>query len=160
MLCFKQVAGWPVIDSEGKEVGRVEQLVITEDLQLTGVMVASTKDGLALASIEDIEFGDHLLWLTSGSCFKCAPNGEHSTYSLMMGKEILDISGHVSGIAHDFVLDPTRKLVSGMEMSNGLVLDWLQGRPVLETGCLQFDGQHWITAKDNKDNKEGAGIKQ
>jgi len=143
MLCAKQVVGWPVVDSEGRELGKVERLVVNDELKLARVLVKREAE-LSMVAIEDMVFGDHLVWLASGTCFKSLPNGEDSAYSFLLGKEVLDMNGKLSGIAHDFVLDPVQKAVIGLEMSDGLVADWLQGRQVVFSGGLQFDGQRWI----------------
>ncbi|MGE5380416.1 MAG: PRC-barrel domain-containing protein [Methylocystaceae bacterium] len=154
MLCAKQLTGWPVFDSEGKELGRVEHLVVTEGMKLAGILINRGSEGMSLAGIEDTVIGDHLVWLASSSCFKLAHSGEESPYNYLLGKEVVDINGKVSGIAHDFVLDPTQKSIVGLELSDGLVLDWLQGRQVAAVGSLEFDGQRWISAVENQ---EGAG---
>lgn len=154
MVCAKQIVGWPVVDSEGRELGKVERLIITDKLLLSRLLIRR-EEGLAVVDIENVVFGDKLVWLAGETCFKSAQNGEESAYISLLGIDVVDIEGKVSGIAHDFVFDPVRKCVTGLEISDGLVADWLNGRQVVSANGLQYDVHHWIAADIGK---EGAGV--
>jgi len=141
------------MDREGQQYGQVERLIVDDKMALTKILVRRD-DGLVWTEIDNVVFGDHLVWLASGSCFKSAQNGEESAYIHLLDTEVLDVSGRINGIAHDFVFDPVRKCITGLEVSDGLVADWLNGRQVAAVRGLQFDGGRWISVDIGKEGAE------
>lgn len=132
----RELVGLPVISLSGEELGRIEDLIWEGDsLKLKGVLVSPT--GL-FAGPRFLELGevqtcgpDALTVGKAQNMSKGLPDGSLS-WAGFKGKRVLDSTGKELGILEDVEIEWPSGRVVRLEVSQGLVEDFVHGRKLLD----------------------------
>lgn len=145
----REFIGLPVIDGEtGESLGEVSDLLFAPDRRLAALVVATSKGLLRrekvfdITAFERIDAGGARLAGAAGGRDR---GGRWATglYALLAkndglcGRLLVDAEGKEVGVVGDVVLESVPLTLWGFEVSDGILRDILDGRPVIEAeGCV------------------------
>lgn len=140
---LRSIKNLPVFYTDQAQIlGRVEKGVIDDDFKLLYLVVKTDADDPALIKSEDcLITSEAVRLLDSGGMKSYACGEELSIYDKKIGDRIFDGNGKEIGILSDFVLNPETKEVESVEISGGLIKDFLQGRTE-----VPLQEVHWVSS--------------
>ncbi len=169
---LSEVVGLPVISAEnGKKVGtvanlifcpqrrRLEAVLLVPEGYLSGEMVILLKDVLNI--------GRDAVITSSSSCISAMKavqtEGELEETGKLEGLKIYSRAGEDLGVVKDVLFDQKTGLVEGVEVSDGIIQDIIQGRRVIPLfGKVEFGGDILLVDREAVEESEetGGGIKR
>lgn len=138
----RNLIGLPVVDvSRGVRVGEVKDVLLNKELELKGLVVEG--EGLeSFLPLEAFEVGEDLVMMAGGLEDKA--EGEYYDYHSRLGLLVIDEKGKELGIMSDLVLEAEGKRVMGLEISCGLVKDFVDGRSEIPKEKIKAIGEDLI----------------
>lgn len=124
----RNLLGMPVVvTSKGELVGEVCDLVLKRSLEVEGLVVKG-KGAQRLVKCPDFIIGEDSVLVTNMEGLKPYIEREELSYKGNMGQPLLDGEGHEVGIVSDVILEPETRKTIGVEISEGLIQDFLEGK--------------------------------
>lgn len=142
----REFIGLPVVDGETKQrLGEVCDLRFTEDGRLRALVVTASKGLLRRERVFPVEAFERIG--PEGAHLRCAAEkwvgcheGAWGALSLaekkggLLGRRLVDEDGRELGVVSDVILDPDPYALWGFEVSDGILRDILDGRPIVDAG--------------------------
>ena len=125
----RRLIGLPVIDEHrGTILGRVIDIIISPRLQVEGLVIGG-RGGKRLLLLDHLTIGQDAILVSDLRGLKPVKNGEHPTrIKDRIGLLVVDREGRELGGMSDLVVEPDSKAVQGIEISSGLIKDFIDGR--------------------------------
>ncbi len=124
----RNLLGMPVaVANRGQMVGRVRDLVI-QDFNLKGLLVEEENNKVWFVERDDFEIGEDAVLLNEVGGLKPYEEREKSSYKEEIKEPIFDSEGRQIGRVSDLVIDEEAKATVGIEISAGVIEDFLAGR--------------------------------
>ncbi|MGI6487930.1 MAG: hypothetical protein GX964_04835 [Syntrophomonadaceae bacterium] len=124
----RNLLGMPVVvTSQGELIGEVCDLVLKRSLKVEGLVVKG-KGSQRLVKCPDFIIGEDSVLVTNTEGLKPYVEREELSYKGNMGQSLLDVEGREVGIVSDVILEPETRETIGVEISEGLIRDFLEGR--------------------------------
>ncbi len=119
----------PVIDRhQGAILGRVMDIIINPRLQVEALLV-NAKEGKSSLLMDHLTIGQDAILVSDPRSLKRIENGEPPTMIKdKMGLLVVDKDGRELGVTSDLVVEPESKEVQGIEISAGIIKDFIDGR--------------------------------
>ncbi|MGI6549363.1 MAG: PRC-barrel domain-containing protein [Syntrophomonadales bacterium] len=151
MVKSRRLIGLPVIDEHrGTVLGRVMDIVISPRLQVEGLLVGS-RDGKRLLLIDHLTIGQDAILVSDPRGLKRIKNGEHPTrIKDRMGLLVVNRDGRELGVMSDLVVEPESKEVQGIEISSGIIKDFIDGRSEVPLDKVANIGQGAMVINDEE----------
>lgn len=151
MVKSRRLIGLPVIDEHrGTVLGRVMDIVISPRLQVEGLLVDS-RDGKRLLLIDHLTIGQDAILVSDPRGLKRIKNGEHPTrIKDRMGLLVVNRDGRELGVMSDLVVEPESKEVQGIEISSGIIKDFIDGRSEVPLDKVANIGQGAMVINDEE----------
>lgn len=120
----------PVINyMTGQVVGHIADLVIGHDRKLMGLMVEIEKAGTVMIPAGHFIFSERGVLVNEDAGLKNQESGEYwIKYSETVGSPVWTANGREEGVVSDLILQPEEQAVEGIEVSDGLFNDLINGR--------------------------------
>ncbi len=155
----RNVIGLPVLEqNEGFRLGKVIDVLYAGDNgSILGIMVET--EGVSLPEMRFIQL-DGITEISEEAVFiadkngllppHCLKNNDQNSFSsaLLLGQHIYSELGKEKGVVKDVLLDFATGKVAGYQISNGLLADLLNGRPVIPVGNVITMGKDMIIVRD------------
>lgn len=147
----RRLIGMPVIDEHrGAILGRVMDIIITPRMQVEALLVDS-REGKRLLLIDHVTIGQDAILVHDARGLKRLVNGEHPTrVKDRMGMLVVDNGGREIGVVSDLVVEPESKEVQGIEVSSGLIKDFIDGRTEVPLDKVMNIGQEAMVINDEE----------
>ncbi len=141
----------PVIDEHrGTVLGRVMDIIINPQLQVEGLLVGS-RHGKRLLLIDHLTIGQDAILVSDLRGLKRLKNGEHPTMIKdRMGLLVVNHDGRELGVMSDLVVEPESKEVQGIEISSGIIKDFIDGRSEVPLDRVANIGQGAMVINDEE----------
>lgn len=119
----------PVLDQmSGRLLGVVQDIDLDGRYRLRQLAVRAGGKTFAVETA-DFEIGADAVLVNGEACLKPAQNGDdHWGYHEKLGLRVFDPEGGEVGIIADVLVDTARKAIIGLELSAGMIHDFLNGR--------------------------------
>lgn len=142
----------PVIDEHrGTILGRVMDIIISPRLQVEGLLVGA-RDGKRLLLMDHLTIGHDAILVSDPRGLKRLRNGEHPTRVRdRMGTLVVNHHGRELGIMSDVVVEPGSKEVQGIEISSGIIKDFIDGRSEVPLEKVTDIGMGAMVINDEED---------
>ena len=142
----------PVIDEHrGAILGRVMDIIISPRLQVEGLLIGA-RDGKRLLLMDHLTIGRDAILVSDPRGLKRIKNGEHPTRVRdRMGLLVIDHDGRELGVMSDLVVEPGSKEVQGIEISSGIIKDFIDGRSEVPLEKVANIGQGAMVINDEED---------
>ncbi|MBO8159817.1 PRC-barrel domain-containing protein [Thermosyntropha sp.] len=147
---IKEICGLPVFYKKGiKILGTVEKVVIGDNYEVSYIVIQTDKKNRYM-----IEKGDFILTseavvidnLKSIKSYICGE--ELSIYDKKIGDAVFDEEGKELGVVSDFIISPENGKVQEVEISAGILSDFLQGRFKLPISKVVFKNKKSMMVKE------------
>lgn len=147
----RRLIGLPVIDEHrGTILGRVIDVIISPRLQVEGLLVGA-RDGKRLLLIDHLTIGQDAILVSDPRGLKRIKNGEHPTRVRdRMGLLVVNHDGCELGVMSDLVVEPESKEVQGIEISSGIIKDFIDGRSEVPLEKVTSIGQGAMVINDEE----------
>ncbi|MDR1615761.1 MAG: PRC-barrel domain-containing protein [Syntrophomonadaceae bacterium] len=134
-------------------VGKIDHVVLGDDFQIIYIVLDTDAQGWKMIAREDFQLTAESLIINDLGKVKSYLYGEEfSVYDKKIGDTVFDQNGKELGRVSDFLLTLNSKRVWGVEISAGLIADFISGRvkiPLEEISWLNtFSG---LTAPGKKE---------
>ena len=141
----RKLLGLPVIqEGLGEVIGRVADIVIDSGFQVEALMVDS-RGGKCRLDMDDLTIGQEAVLVKDLASLKKADGGKDSIKATQrLGMLVLDYDGRELGIMSDLVVEPESKEVQGIEISSGLIKDFIDGRDEISLDNVVSVGQEAV----------------
>ncbi len=138
----RRLIGLPVIDQHrGTMLGRVIDIIISPRLQVEGLLIGG-RGGKRFLLMDHLTIGQDAILVNDPRGLKKVKNGEHPTrIKDRMGLLVVDRDGRELGVVSDLVVEPESKAVQGIEISSGLIKDFIDGRSEVPLDRVDNIGQ-------------------
>lgn len=125
----RNLLGMPVtITREGEQAGSVCDVVVTPDLAVRGLVVEDRRGRRWFVACGEFTIGKDSVLVPSGEGLKSYDRREDLVYKQRMGEPVWDASGQEFGTLSDLVVEPDTGRATAIEISSGVVRDFLEGR--------------------------------
>jgi uncharacterized protein YrrD len=122
----------------GDIMGHVCDVMLDSDLNVTGLVVDLESGGKGTVPVEEFEIGRDAIIIRGPDCLRDSPGGNpENRYRERLGTVIKDNQGTELGILSDVVVEPQSKETEGVEVSSGILRDFVDGRSELPIGSVQ-----------------------
>lgn len=170
---YSEVVGLPVICiGNGKKIGIVKDILLNQELRRVKAIMIETK-GYSITKkaikVEDIrKLGKDAVIVDDRTCVKNLKNVDFGHPLKSIGKDVLDVlriytkNGEDLGIVKDILIDFGTAHVEGMEISDGIFHDIVQGRKILPLfGKVEFSEENILVDKEaiEEMTHTGGGLK-
>jgi uncharacterized protein YrrD len=127
---LRNLKNLPVLYLKRAQVlGRVEKGVIDDNFNLLYLVVKTEDETPLLIFNEDFMLNEDSVKIFDPLSMKSYSCGEGlSMNELKMGDRIFSQTGRELGLLSDFIIDPHAKKVLGVEISGGIISDFITGR--------------------------------
>lgn len=141
----------PVIDEHrGAILGRVMDIIVSPRLQVEGLLVGA-RDGKRLLLMDHLTIGQDAILVSDPRGLKRLKNGEYPTMIKdRMGLLVVDHDGRELGVMSDLVVEPESKEVQGIEISSGILKDFIDGRSEVPLEKVSNIGQGAMVINDEE----------
>ena len=132
-----RVVGLPIMQRNGGMLGTVTDVCADEDGQVTSLQVRlGWIAGERCMAARDVTLQkDSILTdLSREQLLECPSEGPHG----LVGVEVCSNTGEALGRITNIMVEASELTVLALELSNGIVKDWVRGRPIV---ILQSDGK-------------------
>jgi uncharacterized protein YrrD len=160
---YREVVGLPVLCAqEGKILGVVEDIIISfQNREVKGFELK--KRGYDIASrgflFKDVEnFGKDALIIKKSSCIDSLKNLDINisfnkaripNKKVICGRRVYTNTGRELGVVEDILFDPTTGRLEGIEVSDGILEDIIQGRNILPLfGKVEFGEDNIMVGRE------------
>ena len=144
-----------LLENTAETVGVVRKGVIADDFQLAYLVVETLSGEAGIIRAADLKLGPRAVVIFDPVCIKSYAHGEESSiYDRKMGDNVFNADGEELGILSDFVIDPEKKRIKGVEVSAGVFRDMLEGRHE-----LPLQGIRWVSQENAIISQEGSELK-
>jgi uncharacterized protein YrrD len=169
---YSEVVGLPVICINcGKKAGTIEDIIFCPGTRaVKGFLLERkgyelSKKAILLAHVVNI--GDGAVLVEDCRCINALKNMEQDNgfkdKGELRGLRIYTKSGQDLGIVKDILFDYKTETIEGLEISDGLIQDIVEGRNILPLiGRVEFAEEHIIVEKEAAEEmiSTGGGIKR
>ncbi|MBP2652973.1 MAG: PRC-barrel domain protein [Firmicutes bacterium] len=137
MQKLSDVIGLPVLEkTSGSQIGEVQEVVLNYAKKVvTGVIVSEAtwfSHDRGILFQDFVNFGQYAINVQDGKVVQDFSNVLNSVdicgFQTIVGKELYTAQGNYLGILADFVFDPSTGNVKLLELSDGVVTDFVYGR--------------------------------
>ena len=169
---YSEVIGLPVICAgNGKSLGTVKDIIFCPGTREVKALLLERK-GLQVNNrvilIKDVSsFGKDAIMVENCSCAvemkKAGRNGALGAKGQVRGLKVYTKTGDNLGTVEDVLFDYNTGLIEGLEISDGLMQDLIQGRKVIPLiGKVEFGSENIIVDKDAVEEmvSTGGGLKK
>ncbi len=148
----RRLIGLPVIDEHrGTILGRVIDIIISPRLQVEGLLIGG-RGGKRLLLMDHVTIGQDAILVSDLRGLKQVKNGEHPTrIKDRIGLLVIDRDGRELGVMSDLVVEPESKAVQGIEISSGLIKDFIDGRSEIPLERVDNIGQGAMVLNNEED---------
>ncbi len=172
MLKCNEVIGLPVIDSkQGVKMGAVKDVLFDiKTRKLKGILIEQNGYELKKKVIEKdniLSLGRDAIVVTEHSCIKKMSNGEFKKRfgkkNSVRGYKIFSDSGDELGAVRDILFDFEYGIMEGVEITDGIMQDIIEGRNVIPLiGNVEFGKDQMIVGKQSLEEmiSSGKGLKK
>ena len=153
LMKMRNIKNIPVLLEDTVEhLGRVGRAVIGDDYRLLYLVINLDEGKQVMVTRDDFLLTQEAVMIWRLESMKSYLHGEElSVYEKKLGDRVYNPDGRELGIVSDFVLDTEDKKVRCIEVSSGVIRDWLEGR--LEIPLEQI---RWASNVNVIANKEGS----
>ncbi|NLV17219.1 MAG: hypothetical protein GXY50_08445 [Syntrophomonadaceae bacterium] len=125
----RRILGLPVIqEGAGNVLGRVADVVIDDGFQVKSLLV-DVREGRCVLDMDEVVIGHDVLLVKGAESLKRVEAGQYCIKGReRTGMMVLDYDGRELGIMSDVVVEPESKEVQGIEISSGIIKDFITGR--------------------------------
>ncbi|MGE5422559.1 MAG: PRC-barrel domain-containing protein [Ignavibacteriales bacterium] len=126
----RKLLGAPVVDRvSGDILGTVCDLVLGHDLEVMGLLVEPAKGAKGMLAWDDFSINDDTVMVSGLESLKRLRKGKpQDTLQDQMGVAVIDDRGRKIGQLSDVVVEPVSKETRGVEVSHGILKDFIDGR--------------------------------
>lgn len=148
----RSLLGMPVVNpARGRIIGRVRDLLI-EDFELKGLLIEEENNKAWLVERKDFSIGEDAVLVNENGGLKPCQEREKSSYKEGLRETVFDESGREIGRVSDLVIDEEAKATVGIEISGGVIGDFLAGkRPEVSLDSVIVNGSDVVVVE----SKEG-----
>lgn len=141
----------PVIDEHrGAILGRVMDIIISPGLQVEALLV-DAREGKRLLLMDHLTIGQDAILVSDTRGLKSLENGEHPTMVKdRIGLLVVGNDGRELGVMSDLVVEPESKEVQGIEISSGIIKDFIDGRSEVPLEKVANIGQGAMVINDEE----------
>lgn len=127
---LRDLENMPLFDrGRARVMGRVLRGVVGDDFVLFYLVVELNDGQTGMVERRNFELGRDAVIVDHPEMIKSYAHGEElSIYQLKVGDAVFDHDGQELGVLSDFIVSPDRKLVEAVEVSAGLIDDFIDGR--------------------------------
>lgn len=144
-----------LLENTAETVGVVKKGVIGDDFRLAYVVVETLSGEAGIIRAADLKLGPRAVVIFDPGCIKSYAHGEESSmYDRKIGDNLFNADGEELGILSDFVIDPEKKWVKGVEVSAGVFKDMLEGRKE-----MPLQGIRWVSDENAIISQEGSELR-
>lgn len=169
---YSEVLGLPVICvSNGKKIGIIKDMVFSPKMKELKAFLLERRgcqiNGKVILLKDVLDLGRDALIVNDCSCAK-SPKKVKNTGDLgengkIKGLKVYTRSGEDMGVVEDVIFDHKTGVVEGVEVSNGLMQDIVQGRNILPLfGKVEFSEENILVDKEaiEEMSNTGGGLKK
>jgi len=155
-LKARSLLGMPtVVPARGEIVGRVCDLVI-EEFDLKGLLVEEENGKVGFIEQEGFSIGEDAVLLNEGAGLRPYQGRGKSSYKDKMGETIFDSDGREIGRVSDLVIDEETKGTIAVEISGGVIQDFLAGRrEEIPMNSIRVDGSDMVVVESEERSGNG-----
>lgn len=117
-----------VVTNEAEPVGAVYDVVVGQGFEVQGLVVEGKGGEKNFVASTDFTIGEDSVLIPTRKGLKPDSGREESIYKKKIGDTVLDTEGREIGIISDLVIEPESKQVTGIEISCGIIQDFLTGK--------------------------------
>jgi len=168
---LSEVVGLPVICSDnGKKAGNVEDIIFCPEERKVKAFVLEQKGYELIKKVilmkDVISLGSDAVLIKDASCIRTLKrlekSGELEGKGEIKGLRIISKAGNDLGIVKDILFDSSSGIVEGVEVSDGLIQDIMEGRKIIPLfGKVEFGEENILVGNEAVEEMKntGGGIK-
>jgi len=164
---YSEVVGMPVICSDnGKKAGNIKDIIFCPEGRKIKAFILEQKGYELIKKVilmkDVVSFGKDAVFIRDSSCIRTMKNleksGELEGKGEIRGLRIISREGNDLGIVKDILFDCKTGVVEGVEVSDGLIQDIMEGRKVIPLfGKVEFGEENILVDKEAVEEMRNTG---